>query len=195
MDDMAVAKTVTTHELYHAVQGAFVGDRGAAGETPTHQRACANIAHLFANIYEEGSATYVEDVSTLAQSHSESAIKQLNDINEGLSHLLESATLLEMSVVGLNATEAVPFDDVYAVGFYGHGVLYDIGTAMARAIAESDGPQGLAAFLKLPPYRFALRYTQLSKYGTDKDHPKLGPNTVHALNQLAGGCESQIGRD
>ncbi len=94
MDDMAVAKTVTTHELYHAVQGAFVRERGIAVEAPTHRQACKNIAHLFADIYEEGSATYVEDVSTLAQSHSESAVKQLTDINEGLAHLHESATLL-----------------------------------------------------------------------------------------------------
>ncbi len=97
-------------------------------------------------------------------------------------------------MVGLNAAEAVPFDDVYAVGFFGHGVLYDIGNGMARAIVENDGPQALATLLKLPPYRFELRYTQLPKYGADKDHPKLGPNTVNALNQLAGGCKSQIGR-
>jgi Putative zinc dependent peptidase (DUF5700) len=161
MDDMAIAKTVTTHELYHAVQGAFAGERGTVVEVPTGQQACKNIEHLFANIYEEGSATYVEDVSTLAESHSESAAQQLTDINDGLAHLHDSATLLELSVIGLNATEAVPFDDVYAVGFYGHGVLYDIGTGMARAIVENDGPQGLAAFLKLPPYRFALRYTRL----------------------------------
>jgi hypothetical protein len=193
-DDMAVARTVTTHELYHAVQGAFAGERGDAVYTPARPGACANIARLFADIYEEGTATYVEDISTLAQSNSESAVKQLTDINDGLAHLHESATLLELSVIGLNATRAVPFDDVYAVGFFGHGVLYDIRNGMARAIVESDGPQGLAAFLKLPPYRFALRYTRLPKYGADKDHPKLGPNTVNALDQLAGGCKTQIGR-
>ena len=60
---------------------------------------------------------------------------------------------------------------------------------MARAIAENDGPQGLAIFLKQPSYKFALRYTQLPKYGADKDHPKLGPNTVKALNRVAAGCK------
>jgi pyruvate/2-oxoacid:ferredoxin oxidoreductase beta subunit len=53
-DDMAVAKTATTHELYHAVQGAFAGKPGSAVEAPAQtlshaQRACANIAHLFAD--------------------------------------------------------------------------------------------------------------------------------------------------
>jgi hypothetical protein len=54
---------------------------------------------------------------------------------------------------------------------------------MAKAIVEKDGPQGLAAFLKQPPYKFVLRYTQLPAYGRDKDHPKLGPNTIDAANQ------------
>jgi hypothetical protein len=193
-DDMAVAKTVTTHELYHAVQGAFANEPGRAalafGQTPSHaQRACANTAELFEDIYEEGSAVLVEDPSTMAQSHSESAARQIADINEGMAHLHESAMLLELSVVGLNAAEAVPSDDVYAVGFHGHGVLYDISYGLARAIVENDGPQGLAAFLKQPPYKFALRYTQLPTYGADKDHPKLGPNTVIALNRLASGCK------
>jgi hypothetical protein len=185
-EDMAVAKTVTTHELYHAVQAAFAAKSAPAVEA---QQSCANTARLLADIYREGSAMLVEDSSTLAQSHSESATRQLTDINDGLAHLKDSATLLELSVLGLNASEAVPFDDVYSVGFYGHGVLYDIGNGMARAIVENDGPQGLALFLKQPPYKFALRYTQLPKYGGDKNHPRLGPNTVKSLNQLATGCK------
>ena len=183
-DDMAVAKTVTTHELYHAVQGAFAHERIRASEKP-----CENTAQLFVNIYEEGSAMEVEDSSTLAQSHSESAARQLADIGEGLAHLHNSAMLLELSIAGLNADKAVPYDDVYAVGFHGHGVLYDIGYGIARAIVESDGPRGLAVFLKQPAYKFALRYTQLSSYGADEDHPKLGLNTVDALNRLASGCK------
>ena len=194
MDDLVVAETATTHELYHAVQGAFAAERtnlfeASRGPRSHTQQACVNTGQLFANLYEEGSATYVEDISTLPQSHSEVAIRQLTDLNDGLAHTNNSATLLELSVVGLNATEAVPFDDVYDVGFYGHGVLYNIGYAMAKAIVENDGPQGLAAFLKLPPYKFVERYTQLPKYGTDKDHPKLGPNTVSAVNHLANGCK------
>lgn len=192
-DDIVVARIVTTHELYHAVQGAFAKDVGravgATTQTPNpSQQACLDVAELFKDLYEEGSAMVVEDSSTLAQSHSESAARQLADINEGLAHLHESATLLELSVIGLTATNRVSADDVYAVGFYGHGVLYDLGNGMARAIAETDGPQGLAAFLKQPPYKFVLRYTQLPTYGVDKDHPKLGLNTMNALSRVASGC-------
>jgi hypothetical protein len=193
-DDMIVARTVTTHELYHAVQGAFASKAVRVVELPKQdsnhaQQTCANTAELFKDLYEEGSAMIVEDPQVLGRSHSESAARQLADISEGLSQLHDSATLLELSVIGLNAVDAVPADDVYSVGFHGHGVLYDMGTGMARAISESDGPQGLAAFLELPAYKFMLRYTQLPTYGTDKDHPKLGPNTLRALKGVTDGCK------
>ena len=103
-------------------------------------------------------------------------------------HIRTSVTLLDLSVTGLEIADAMPFDDIYAVGFLGHGVLYDIGLVMAKAIAEEDGPQGLAAFLEQPPYRFVLHYTQLAKYGADAEHPKLGPNTIGAAQRLNSGC-------
>ena len=132
---------------------------------------------------------YVEDISALTQSHSDSAMRQLADIREGLEHLHGSVTLLEISITGLHASEPVPFDDVYEVGFYGHGVLYDIGYVMAKAIVENDGPQGLAALLKRPSYGLIQRYTQLSNYGKDKDHPRLGVNTVAAVHELESSCK------
>ena len=193
-DDFVAARIVTTHELYHAVQGAFRSETGRVVEVPAQppnnsQQACIDIANLFKDLYDEGSAMVVEDSSALAQSQSESAARQLADINDGMAHLHDSATLLELSVIGLNASNSVPSDDVYAVGFHGHGVLYDIGYGMARAITASDGPQGLAVFLKQAPYKFVLHYTELPTYGLDKDHPRLGPNTLSALKRVADGCK------
>ncbi len=189
-DDIVLAKSVTTHELYHAVQGAFADKRGAAAQAagPTLSPACASTARLFASLYEEGTATYVEDISLLPQSHSESATRKLADMTDGLRHIHDSATLLELSIIGLRSVQAVPYDDVYDVGFLGHGALYNIGFVMAKAIVERDGPQNLAAFLKQPPFKFVQRYTQLPAYGMDKDHPKPGPNTIDAAIQLANGC-------
>ena len=194
-DDLAAARTVTTHELYHAVQSAFAPktvDVKALNTVDSDvQRACLDTAHLLANIYREGSAMLVEDASTLSLSRSDSAIRQLRDIDEGLAHLGESATLLELATIGLNTSASVRCEDVYAVGFLGHGVLYDIGYGMAKAIVNNDGPQGLAHFLNQPPYLFTMRYTELPTYGRDKDHPRLGPNTLHALQALADGCQQK----
>ena len=131
---------------------------------------------------------YVGDLSLLPKSHSPAATRTLTDVNDGLKHIQNSVTLLEMSFIALNASEPVPYDEVYAVDFFGHAVVYNIAYVMAKAIVAQDGPQGLAAFLKQPTYKLVLRYIQLPAYGMDKDHLKLGPNTIDAANQLANGC-------
>jgi hypothetical protein len=193
-EDFALAKIVTTHELYHAVQGAFAADRGISPEVAENsakpsKSACASTAELFSNLYEEGTAMYVEDISLLPSAHSPFATKIQSDLKYGLAHLGTSATLLELSVTDLRSSDALSFDDIYDLGFLGEGILYNIGYAMAKSIADNDGPQGLAAYLKQPAYKFVLRYTQLSQYGTDRNHPKLGPNTLAALAQLQRGCK------
>jgi len=131
---------------------------------------------------------YVGDLSLLPKSHSLAATRTLTDLNDGQKHIQDSVTLLEMSFIALNASEPVPYDEMYSVDFFGHGVVYNIAYVMAKAIVAQDGPQGLAAFLKQPTYKFVLRYIQLPAYGMDKDHPKLGPNTIDTANQLANGC-------
>jgi hypothetical protein len=192
-DEFVVAKVVTMHELYHAVQGAFAKDRGSVETPPSSKRLSrtqqsrANTGQLLANLYEEGSAMYVEDISLLQNSHSEIGRRQLADITDGLKHVHTSVSLLEMSILSLSASDAMPYDDVYEVGFYGRGILYSIGYVMAKAIAENDGPQGLAAHLKLPAYQFVLHYTELPGYGKDKDHPRLDANTLSVANQLKNG--------
>jgi hypothetical protein len=81
------------------------------------------------------------------------------------------------------------YDDVYDVDFFGHGILYNVGYVMAKAITDAKGPQGLAAYLKLPPEQFVLDYTQLPLYGQDEAHPLLLPNTIAAAKRLAAGCK------
>ncbi len=190
-DDLILARSTTTHELYHAVQGAFANDRKVKLDSPSSPAAqrCANVEQLFANLYEEGTAMFVEDVSLLPQSHSPAAARMQTDLDEGMAHIPTSKTLLEMSVISLNSVEAVSYDDLYDVGFLGHGVLYNIAYVMAKDIVESDGPQGLTVLLSKPPYNFVLRYAQLPAYGNDKEHPRLGPNTIAAATRLAYACK------
>jgi Putative zinc dependent peptidase (DUF5700) len=165
-DDFFIARNVTTHELYHAVQGAFAKDRDQKTDAVQGrpQQAYANVERLFADLYEEGSARYVEDISRLSQSQSDGAKQILADVNDGITRVRTSASLLDMSVAALGAADPVPFDNVYDVGFLGHGELYGIGYAMATAIVDSDGPQGLVTLLEQPPNRFVLRYTELAAY-------------------------------
>ena len=89
----------------------------------------------------------------------------------------------------ISADHAPSYDDIYEVGFLGHGTLNTIAYVMATAIAEDRGPQGLADLLTQPSYMFFLRYEQLPKYGQDDHHPALGPHTVAAAKLQADACK------
>ncbi|MFC6645437.1 DUF5700 domain-containing putative Zn-dependent protease [Granulicella cerasi] len=194
MDELIVARTTIAHELYHAVQGAFAKESGRVGDLPdltgmsSERQSCLKTKQLFTNLYEEGSALYVEDITLLQQAQSSIGKRQEADLTDGIKHVSTSVSLLEMSVIALNAAHPMAYDDVYDVGFYGHGVLYNFGYVIALGIAEKDGPQGLAKYLKLPPEKFVLRYTQLKQYGRDKQHPALGAETLRAAQSLPRFC-------
>jgi hypothetical protein len=191
VDDLVVAKSTTVHEMYHAIQGFYASDRESKINPPggSSRTSCLNVEHLFGNLYEEGSARYVEDFALMSQSHSPAAKQMLSDIEDGISRVEAGATLLDMSVVSLTARQSLPYDDVYAVGFLGHGLLYGIGYVMAKAVVESEGREGLISSLRQPPHVFVLRYIQLPKYGADRDHPRLEPNTIEAAHRLEHLCE------
>ena len=190
------AKVVLAHELYHGVQAAYSvdkDDRWLKPQSPTadgkaHQQMCAKLANLFASLYQEGSASYVGDPLLLDAETGALAKKTRTELLDGLAILNAHLTLLELAVVGLEAKVPVPFDDVYALGFYVPEPLYKVGYIMAKAIAVDEGPQRLASFLDLPGYAFAQHYLALPLYGKDRDHPKLGPNTVEAIQILGSGC-------
>lgn len=177
---------VTTHELYHAVQGAYADKRKAPGDDAP---GCRDIAHLFANLYEEGSANFVEDIPRILDLQDDALKQAKEDFATGLKEAQGNARLLELSVSSLEAApKAVPYDEVYAAGFFGHGPLYSIGYVMVRDIEQQDGDQAVIDMLQKPPYTLILRYIQLQKYGKAKDHPTLYPNTIAAAQRLAEGC-------
>lgn len=184
-DDFAMARSTTTHEMYHAVQGAFAKARMPSVGDGDAETGCPAVRRLFDAVYREGSAVEVTDVSLMAQFRTPNALRQKTDMDDGRKHLGTSVALLEMSVISLEANPGMSYDDVYGVGFYGHAILYNISYAMARAIVETDGASGLASYLNQPASAFILRYTQLPSYGTDDQHPRLGPHTVAALARAA----------
>ncbi|SEB40322.1 DUF5700 domain-containing putative Zn-dependent protease [Terriglobus roseus] len=196
MNDFLSARVTTAHELYHAIQGVFATSRGSFGDLPLLEglskttQACLKTKQLFSNLYEEGSAVYVQGSgpSELDNGTSEIANRQKADLEDGIRYARANASLLEMSVISLNAPEAMPYDDVYRVDFFGHGFLYSTAYLMAKAIVDQDGPGGLSALLELPPEQFILRYTQLRAYGKGNDHPKLGSNTIQAARSLPKVC-------
>ncbi|QWT21263.1 hypothetical protein KPL74_04510 [Bacillus sp. NP157] len=186
-DDIAMARSTTTHEMYHAVQGVFARARMPSVADGDAETGCPAVRRLFDAVYREGSAVEVADVSLMAQFRTPNALRQKTDMDDGRKHLGTSVALLEMSVISLEAKPGMSYDDVYGMGFYGHAILYNISYAMARAIVEADGASGLATYLKRPASAFIQRYTQLPTYGKDDQHPRLGPHTVAALARV-GSC-------
>jgi len=197
-NEFETAKVIMAHELYHAVQAVYSVDSDDNWTKPesrtvkgqAHQQTCANLANLFANLYQEGSASYVGDTMSLPDDAGPLARKSRTEMQDGLNNLHNHITLLELSVIGLQAKQPAPFDDIYALGFYVPEPLYKVGYVMAKAIAADEGPQSLTRFLSEPGYRFALHYVELPGYGKDRDHPALGPNTEAAIRLLASGCKA-----
>jgi hypothetical protein len=190
------------HEPYHAIQGVYSVESEKTWHEPAsvnaeglaRQHACANLANLFANLYEEGSAEYVGDPLLLDPSSGPIAARIRSELESGLNKFADHRTLLELAVVGLQAPKPVPFEDVYSLGFYVPEPLYKVGYVMAKAIATDEGPDALAGFLAQPGYRFVQHYLELPLYGRDKAHPRLGPNTVDAIQLLKSGCKLPVRR-
>ena len=195
-DDFDVARVVMAHELYHAVQGAYAPRQKAwwaekdAENGPDRALAqqCSTTNDYFDALYQEGTASYVGDPLLLRDAKGAAANKMVTEMEEGLAHLGNSLTLLELSITGLNAPDPVPFDQVYALGFYVPETEYKLGYLMTKAITSEHGDQAITTLLRQPPYDFTNAYISLPKYGKDDDHPKLGPNTIAAMKRLQAGC-------
>ena len=198
--DFDVARVIMAHELYHAVQGAFAPQQNAwwhakdadKGQYRALAQQCSMTFDYFEALYDEGTASYVGDLFLLRDAKGADAKKALTEMQDGLAYLSRDVTLLELSITGLNAPQPVPFDAVYALGFYVPEPEYKLGYVIAKAIAVDQGDDAITALLKQPPYMFVDSYLNLPKYGKDVDHPELGPNTVDAVKRLKAGCPRPV---
>jgi hypothetical protein len=195
-DDYDVAKLVMAHELYHAVQAvtrasserALDNLSTSATQTARETRECLHLCSLFASLYAEGSASLVGDPLQIATNGGPKALRYRADFESNLRRVDASATLLELSVIGLQADAPPPFDDVYALGFYVPETLYALGYAMAKAIQQSGGDAALAKLATEPGHQFARAYAASNAYGVSRNFPKLGPNTLAALDRIQREC-------
>jgi hypothetical protein len=134
---------------------------------------------------------YVGNDEVLKDSKGATGMRLYAEWLYGSSHLADSAGLLEMSLASMQAPHPVPYKLVYQVDFYGRGIVYFIGGAMTKAIADEDGPAAVGQVIQQPGYEFVLRYTRLKSYGKDGSHPSLGDNTVRAAQLLHDGCPAK----
>lgn len=185
-DDAQGVRIITAHELYHAVQGAAVEARGLGdqrGFNPERLAAFATKADrdhylveaLLENLMTEGVATYVGDPMLLEGAGTYS--RQERERAEGqLRRPGRLTALLDISLTALTAEPAVPYGDVYPVGFYGPDqALYYLGYAMARAIAHAQGDARLGVLITGTGCDFAKAYLDVAS--RDPALPRLGAAT------------------
>lgn len=183
-----LAATVMQHELFHAVQGIARTSR----VSPASSAACmAKIPHseelsqLFASLEMEGSASLVGDILAMPAGIDAASDEQRARVSRNVGMVGRSATLLELSVHGLNTGAQVSYENIYELGFYGDEVLYALGYVMARAIAAEEGKTAIADLTGRPGALFVQRYRKLKSYGKSDAVPQLYPETLRSADQLA----------
>jgi hypothetical protein len=194
-DDILMVKQVMIHEAYHGIQGAaYHEDTNHWSKTLTgpadliRGRFCSQVAELFMDMRNEGTAMYVAPDEMLRNATGPTGKRLYAEYLYGKNHLDDSAGLLEISVASLQAPHPAPYKLVYNIDFFGRGIVYYVSSAMAGAIADIDGPGAIGEVIQQPGYEFVLRYTRLMSYGKDPAHPRLGENIVHAAQMLHDGC-------
>ena len=199
-DDVLYSRQTLIHEAFHGVQGAAYQEDTAHWKKENAKPAdvvrgqfCSDAAELFMDLRNEGTAMFVGSDEPLKDSQGATGKRIYAEFVYYTGHVSDSAALLEVSIASMEAPVPVPLKTVYGVDFFGKGVAYYLGNAITSAIAEQDGPAGVAKVLQQPGYEFVLRYTRLSSYGKDRTHPRLGENTVRAAQLLHDGCHAGQG--
>ncbi len=183
-DEIGSARLIMAHELYHGVQNqAAVQHPGAAQSFDFDRKAyaalrtatardCYATRAYFTSLVAEGTATLVGDPTLLPKEGAYAAAERRRR-QGGFGGLKSQRTLFDMSLKAITGPAALDEEAVYAVGFYDQAPMYDLGYAMARAIAASDGEAAIGRLIAQPPENFVRRYIALTKLNNKL--PPLGP--------------------
>lgn len=183
-DEVGSARVIMAHELYHGVQNlaakthprasqAFDFDNSAYKALKARAaRDCYATRAYFTSLVAEGTATLVGSPELLPKEGAYADTERRRR-QGGFGDLESQRTLLEMSLKTITGPAPMNESRVYQVGFYGSAPMYDLGFAMAKAIAASDGDAAIGRFISEPPENFVRRYIALTKL--DSKLPALGP--------------------
>jgi hypothetical protein len=186
-DQLDTARLMTAHELYHAIQASAVDAAGLAGkrgfdaarlatmQTPDLRRAYVFESFMY-NLYQEGTAMYVGDPALMTGDGRMTKF-ETSRLTTQMDRLDRLATQLDMSVIALTADPQYNYDRAYALGFYGPDQpLYYLGYAMAKAIAQKQGPAALGAMIDTSGCAFMQAYLNLA--ASDPALPRIGDRTA-----------------
>jgi hypothetical protein len=163
-DDYDGLKYLVAHELYHSIQDAGQNSRKRNKDKnmPYYAQASYRIAY---NVWSEGTATLVGDVTKVAKPESFTKI-QLEEVNKNLNRKRQNFVLVETMLFKAYADTATHvYGELYNIGFttaYDEAAYY-VGYEMAKKLEKFNGASAIADLIVNDPLVMFEEYIKLYK--------------------------------
>lgn len=176
--------SLVAHELYHTVQQ--VGQRSRKKETLAGNlpKPVANASMLLTDLWSEGTATLVGDVTTSGKP--KSFIQRQSEYQQNRQRMRQNFVLFESLLFSAYYDSTANDEQLYNIGFTTvfDQTTYYTGYQMAKAIEAYKGKAFLAALINKSPLDFCRVYVQLYKEYPDKINFKFSSATEAILAKL-----------
>lgn len=176
--------SLVAHELYHTVQQ--VGQRARKKETLAGNlpKPVATASMLLTNLWSEGTAQLVGDVTTIGKPTS--FIQRQSEYQQNRQRMRQNFVLFESLLFSAYYDSTATEEQLYNVGFTTvfDQTAYYTGYRMAKEIETHKGKAVLAALINQSPLDFCRVYIQLYKEHPDKINFKFSSTTEAILAKL-----------
>lgn len=176
--------SLVAHELYHAVQQ--VGQRSRKKEllVGNPPKSVATAAMLLTNLWSEGTATLVGDITTTEKP--KSFIQQQSEYQQNRQRMRQNFVLFESLLFSAYYDSTAEEEQLYNIGFTTvfDQTAYYTGYRMAKEIETHKGKAVLAALINQSPLDFCRAYIQLYKEYPDKINFKFSSATEAIIVKL-----------
>ncbi len=181
--DVEGLRILMSHELFHILRRALQPAERDVAAAPPRVRAARRLLDQTMN---EGVASWIGD-PTRATGGGPYVEWFAQKFKRNLDRLDQNVTLFDTLLFrSWNDAGADP-DKLYMLGFSGQwdSPLYFVGYAMARTLAEKEGPSAVPAAVRAGPEAFFARYRTAAKKGEDAP-VRFAGSTEEILTALSG---------
>ena len=183
--DIEGLKYLVAHELYHSLQDAGQNTRKTQQGAGAENRFRASY-QLFSNLWSEGSANFVGDMSLIKNARdftkTQQAVLRKNDERRRENFALFDALIYKQFHDSTTSYET-SYNIVFTTGYDELG--YAIGYEIARMIVKYKGAKGLAAIVVNDPLLFVKHYIELYRaHPDDKSFVRFSKSTEMIIEKL-----------
>ncbi len=183
--DLEGLKYLVAHELYHSLQDAGQDTRKTPQGASAENRFRASY-QLFSNLWSEGSANFVGDMSLIKNAgdftKSQQALLRKNDERRRENFALFDA-LIYKQFHDSTTSYGTSYNIVFTTGY--DEVGYAMGCEIARMIVKYKGAKGLAAIIVNDPLLFVKQYIELYlAHPEDRSFIRFSKSTEMIIEKL-----------